>query len=362
MTDAAAAVAAYGIPSRLTLPSAPLDESAFGDLLIRCEAHRVLGLLGAAVRADAFPLTEESRDALEHKLTAWTGHELRVERVLLRALDLLATAGIPSRVLKGVALARTSYPEPEQRVFGDVDLLVPSGRVHETVAVLGEGLGAWRAQPELRPGFDERFGKEVLLRHGPVELDLHRVFIDGALGLTIALDDLFAPPYRFPLAGYELEALPMPQRLLHACYAAAIGDWPPRLIAQRDVAQLVLRERPHLADVLLMARAWRCEVVVARAVTGTWRALEIEERPPIVTWAERYEPTRIDRLLLHAHEGPARMFTRHLAAVVVLPTTAARASYLQAIAFPQPAYLRARGVSGRHHVQRAVRRMFGRSG
>ena len=48
--------------------------------------------------------------------------------MLLRALEVLAAAGIPSRVLKGVALAHTAYPQPELRVFGDVDLLVPSAR------------------------------------------------------------------------------------------------------------------------------------------------------------------------------------------------------------------------------------------
>ena len=160
-----------------------------------------------------------------------------------------------------------------------------------------------------------------------LELDLHRIFVDGALGLTIVLDDLFAPPYRFPLAGYELAALPMPQRLLHACYVAALGDWPPRLVSFRDVVELVLREKPNLLDVLLMARSWRCEVVVARAVSNAWEELGVTERPPIVEWAHRYEPTRLDRLLLAAHEGPARMFTRHLAAIVVLPGVAERARY-----------------------------------
>ena len=193
------------------------------------------------------------------------------------------------------------------------------------MSVLTRDLGAERVQPELRPGFDARFGKEMLLSCGEhLELDLHRVFVDGAFGLTIGLADLFAPPYRFPLAGYELEALPMPQRLLHACYAAALGDWPPRLVSQRDVAQLILRERPALADVLLMARAWRCEVVVARAVTTSWCDLGITERPPIIEWAERYRPGRKERMLLASHEGPSRMFTRHLAAVVVAPGVVSR--------------------------------------
>jgi hypothetical protein len=228
------------------------------------------------------------------------------------------------------------------------------------VRLLEAGLTAERTQPELRRGFDARFGKEVMLRAGEhLELDLHRVFVEGAFGLTIELDDLFTPPYRFPLAGYELEALPMPQRLLHACYAAALGDWPPRLISLRDVVELILREQPNLVDVLLMARAWRCEIVVARAVTTAWHELAITAQPPIVAWAAGYQPTRMDRVLLASHEGPARAFTRHLTAVAVLPTWSERLAYLRAISFPDAEYLRQRGLTASGHAKRAWQRLRG---
>jgi hypothetical protein len=150
----------------------------------------------------------------------------------------------------------------------------------------------------------------------------------------------------------------MPQRLLHACYAAALGDWPPRLASLRDVAQLVLREQPNLVDVLMMARRWQCEAVVARAVSTAWDRLRLLDRPPIVEWALRYEPTRRDRMLLGAHEGAGRAFTRHVAALVVLPGVADRLAYAGAIAFPQPEYLRARRMTARSHVSRALRRVF----
>ncbi len=196
-----------------------------------------------------------------------------------------------------------------------------------------------------------------MIRVGAVEVDVHRTFVEGAYGLTVDLSDLFAPPYRFPLGGYELDALPQPQRLLHACYAAALGDWPPRLMSLRDVAQLVLKERPHIVDVLTMARGWRAEAVVARAIITTWDELALTVRPPLVEWAFGYEPNRTDRLLLAAHEGPARAFTRHAAAVFVLPTTADRLAYVRAIAIPQPKYLEARGLTSRSHAKRAWNRI-----
>jgi hypothetical protein len=317
----------------------------------------VLGLLTAAVRAGTVDLPDETFTALEQLELGWLGHDLRLERLVLRARTRLHAEGIASRVLKGVALAHSVYREPSMRVFGDVDLLVPSDRVLDAVDVLEDELATTRVQPELRPGFDERFGKEVLLKPDGLELDVHRVFVEGALGLTIDTADLFAPPYRFGLGGEELEALPMPQRLLHACYAAALGDWPPRLISLRDVAQLVVSERPNLVDVLLMARRWQCEAVVARAVSTAWDRLALTDRAPIVDWAERYEPSRRDRLLLAAHEGPARAFTRHLAALVVLPGVRDRVAYATAIALPAPEYLRARGMTVGSHVGRAWRRV-----
>ena len=197
-----------------------------------------------------------------------------------------------------------------------------------------------------------------MLNVGALELDLHRTFVEGAYGLTVDLDDLFAPPYRFALGVTELEALPMPQRLLQASYAAALGDWPPRLVSLRDVAQLVHREKPNLVDVLLMAREWRCEPVVARAVNLAWDELQLTSEPPVVQWARRFEPTAYQRRMLAWHEGPARAFTRQVAAVLVLRGTATRLAYLRAIMFPQPSYLAARGFSATGHFRRAWNRIF----
>jgi hypothetical protein len=358
MSSRAPAVAAYGTPSRLELPSEQLDDDAFADLLTECATQRLLGFLGSAVGAGAFAASDAQVARLETDLRAWTSHELRVEQLLLRAADALAQAGIDCRVLKGVALSRTVYPEIEQRTFGDVDLLIPGPRLADAVAVLTTAVAAERVQAELRPGFDARFGKEVLLRTDDgLELDLHRVFVDGAFGLTVITDDLFTPPYRFPLAGFELATLPMPQRFLATCYSAALGDWPPRLNSLRDVVQLVLREQPNLLDVLMMARAWRCEIVVARAVTTAWAVLEITETPPVVTWARNFEPDRRSRRLLAAHEGAGRSFTRHLAALLVLDGVRDRVAYAHAIALPSKDYLQARGLSGTRHARRALDRI-----
>jgi hypothetical protein len=354
MTVAGDAVAANGLPSNSHLGAIELE---IEPLVSECERERLIGLLARAVRDDVCIVTDDVRERIERVFRGWLTHALCVERLLIDATIALDRAGIDSRVLKGVALSHSAYPDPAVRVFGVVDVLVPGNQLRAAAQVLADRFDAPAPPPELRRGFDDRFGKEAMIKVGAVELDVHRTFVEGAYGLTVDLSELFAPPYRFPLGGHELDALPQPQRLLHACYAAAFGDWPPRLISLRDVAQLILKEQPHILDVLTMARRWQAEAVVASAIVATWTELSLTDRPPVVEWAFRYEPTRRERLLLAAHKGPARAFTRHLAAVLVVSGTGDRLAYVRAITFPQREYLEARGMTLRSHAQRAWSRI-----
>ena len=352
-------VAAHGLP-RVEEISAfgPLADDEFAGLIWQCEQDRLLGLLGAAVRADAVRVTRPQRDRLDQLLQAWLAHALRVERLLLHAADALDAERLEHRVLKGTALAHLAYPDPAWRVFGDLDLLVPGASLTQAVRVLEPTLGRSRAEAELRPGFDDRFGKEALLQasDGP-ELDLHRTFAQGALGLTIELGDLFLPGQPFTLGGRRLQALPPSQQLIHASYAAVMGDWPPRLASVRDVAQILLTLDPPHDEVLRFAHRWRAQGILARGLTMAWELLAPAATPPLVDWAAAYRPSRIDRLLLASQTGPGRGTTRHLAALLVIPGLSDRVAYVRAVAWPQPDYLRSRGLDRRDHLRRAVGRL-----
>ena len=200
----AARVAAYGLPGTpaisLSIPSVTTSSRTCSG---QCEHHRLLGLLGVAVRDEAVPVTAGQHDRSRSTSQAWLAHALRVERLLLEATVALDAAGLEHRVLKGVALAHLAYPDPAWRVFGDLDLLVPGALLTEAVGCWSAALGLSRVEAELRPGFDDRFGKEALLQApGGPELDLHRTFAQGALGLTIdARRPLPSPASRSPSAG-----------------------------------------------------------------------------------------------------------------------------------------------------------------
>ncbi len=78
-----------------------------------------------------------------------------MRRSLRRLMERLAAAGIRAAVVKGPALADRLYPTPGQRIFTDLDLVVPSaelGRTLEIVASDPECLGI----PPKRPRADKR--------------------------------------------------------------------------------------------------------------------------------------------------------------------------------------------------------------
>ena len=104
-------------------------------------------------------------------------------------------AGVEAKVLKGSAVAHLDYPDPAQRTFGDVDLLVRSRDIDAAVRVLAAE-GHARRSVEPRPGFDRRFGKGATFTHrrparrstctGPSSM--------GPYGLRMRLDDLWERP------------------------------------------------------------------------------------------------------------------------------------------------------------------------
>ena len=105
--------------------------------------HSVLSLLCyPCLGTEAIP--ENFRKSVQREAR---GIVLQNYRLLLTERDmaeLLEEAGIPAAVLKGAAAAR-SYPEPELRKAGDIDLLVEPERLKEACRVL-EKLGCRAAE------------------------------------------------------------------------------------------------------------------------------------------------------------------------------------------------------------------------
>jgi len=356
------AVAAHGLPGAPSVPPLPDAGSPWRELVALAERQRVLGLLVAVAAGGALPADDPRLVELLELHRHWCAHDLRLEALLVTAADRLAADDIDLIVLKGPALAHTHYPHPSLRLFGDLDLLVRSGQVATASAALRDELDATTALPELRPGFDDRFGKEVLLRTSPTaaapdgfEIDLHRTVVAGALGLTIPLDDLFRDTGTLELGGRSLLTLGTVPMLLAACYQASISDNPPRLAATRDLAQLVSDTPVTVDELIVAARRWRATAVVSAAFTRTWGTLDLPPHPLVQQWLATARPSRLERLLLAAHVAPGYVYWRHLAALLVLPGFEARVRYLSAVVAPQASYLEGRTSSLSAHARRSWR-------
>jgi hypothetical protein len=294
------------------------------------------------------PLTAEQHDDLEERALARAVTSLKLERALLETVEALRAVGVQPIVLKGQALSYTAYDDPTEREAGDVDLLVIDG-IGDAARAL-TSLGLTRVLPELRQGFDDRFGKEVMLvRSDGFEVDLHRTLVLGPAGFTVNTAALAAGAETFEIGGQPLRALSPEHALLHACLVAAYADDPPRLVTLRDIAQLLLVRGVDVDIVLSTAKAWTVVAALAAGVQRAWAELRLEMAHPLVEFASAYIPTPRERLIERSYHGPARSYTSQAASMFVLPTMGDRFEYARALLFPSESYRQARGWKRGEH-------------
>lgn len=338
-------IAGYGLAgSLLEAPTSPLEDRAFDKVLTAVSEQRLTGLLWAAIVSGAFPATSAQADRVRELHRSRLAGVLVLERLLVDTVDRLSAEGVPVRVLKGAAMAHLDYPDPAQRTFGDIDLLVPGDAFDEAVRVLGAA-GCRRQFPEPRPGFDGRFGKGASLRTTTgYEIDLHRSFSMGPFGERLALDLVWRQSESFAVAGQSLNALSPEARLLHATYHAVLGDQRPRLTPLRDIAQLALGGRVSWPRVRELMEASSGEPVVARAVSMAWAELRISDVLALTEWAAHYREQERARADISAYTATPSYAARAFATLAAIPSVREKLRYLSALLLPDASY-----VAGRHH-------------
>jgi Uncharacterised nucleotidyltransferase len=351
VVDLTASVAAVGLVGSLTeFPAEPLDEAGWKRLLAQSEHQRVSGLLVAAITSGALPVTNEQLEQAIERHVGAMGACLLLERQLLEISDILDRHSIDHRVLKGSAVAQLDYSDPALRSFADIDLLVPSRQFDDAVRVLLKQ-GHARLYPEPRPAFDRRFSKGTTFKLATgFELDLHRTFVMGPYGLLVDLDELWSNSADFELGGHVLRTLGAEERLLHACYHAALGDYPPRLMPRRDIVEMVLFGNRDERRLLALAANWGAEVVVAEGIKAAWQHLQIADVTSLSKWAENYQPSQRDRQRLKAYQISGHNYSaKSLAALREIPRWRDRMAFTTALILPQQSYIttRHRGVGSR---------------
>ena len=330
-------LAAWRLPGARSVDLADVD---FDDLLISARLHKLVGVLAAAVGSGDVALADDHRELLAEAHHDAVAETLVLEDVMLEAVEVLAAAGVETRVLKGSALAHLVHEQPEQRSFGDTDLLVRGRQIDAALDSLGSA-GATRVAPPLSRDFDRRFAKSITLRwRRNTELDLHRTLAPGPYGALLPADELWAGGQSFELAGSELASLLPEHQLIHAAYHIALGDIAPRLGNLRDLG-LMLDGDLATDSVIATARQWGGEAVLAAGLCGL-TPLGVAPHP-LVDWALSYDTSDRDRRLLAVYRHrPGRFAAQARATLTVLPWRD-RWAYGRAIAFPSRSSLETRG-------------------
>lgn len=340
MTDdprrAAVGVAAYGLNPRATgACKAVIGAGRWSGLMEIVRAQRLTGLM-AKMAADGV-LNLESDQQAEATSANESAMALAVllERRLLDIVEAFEQGGIDYRILKGPAFARLHYGNLSLRPFGDIDIMVRATDIDRAV-VLVEAMGGERRFREPRPGYLRRFGKgAALVLDHRTEIDIHRTISPGPFGVTLDPDRFFDRESRFVVGGRLMSAPALEERLLHACHHAVLGDAVPRLLALRDVAQ-ILTARPVDHDRLVrLARDSGGEAVVARAVDMTWRVFGLDRGIATARWAGEFTPDRRASRLMDLYAGHHRSSSRlTLETACSIRPPRDRAAFLFATVFP----------------------------
>jgi hypothetical protein len=325
------AAVSFGIPGVERVVEIPREVAS--DILGVAHVDRLAGFLGRALCAGLVRADEETAHHIEDMWHKQLAASVAAEALALRVAVVLDTAAVAWRLTKGPALAHLDYGDPSLRTFGDVDVVVALRDWTRALAALGRA-GITRRHPELRRGFDIRYGKGATLqdRNG-LEVDAHLRFAIGRYGLTSCMDDVFERADQLAVGGSLLPVLAADHRLVHACFHAVLGGRR-HLRALRDVAQLLLVTGVDTSSVLALARRWRAEAVVAAAVDECWSVFGLaDHHHEVHAWATDYPVDQREQHLLDVFRHERSFRAQALTGLGVLPWLR-RPHYLWSLAGP----------------------------
>ncbi len=227
--------------------------------------HRVTPALAGALRRKGLfdRLPDEVQDYLDAIQTLNRERNQTLREQLTVVAETLNRMGIQPVLLKGaIALAPNAYPGAEDRVLGDLDLLVPAARWAEATAAIvrlgyREGVEHWQW---MLPAERRRrhHGAPLLHPELPVTIELHWWPLRQADDNARLMDTLTPRPVK--LAGEARVLIPDPlTRLRHNLLHAQIAD------RQRRRRRLNVRQ---LLEFSAIAWRYRDQVDSARLLAG----------------------------------------------------------------------------------------------
>lgn len=283
-------VAGWGFTSRPDRPLV-LDDATAERLERWAGPSGVDGVMWNAIESGSLEMSEAACERAHASHLRWQHRTLLAEGTALVAVDILSTAGIESRVLKGIASAHLDHPQPSLRTSNDADLLVARRDLIRAIDLLDER-GFIRHERHLGRRWERRFGRAATLRvPSGADVDVHATIGTGYFGRRLEqVHDLAGlGSEAFDLGGAPMLALDGPARLLTSCYAAVLSRGP-RLRLWRDIAtQLTIANLDWRAAVGLAA-ACDGTAVIARGILDSQAETHFETSHPSVSWARQVDP------------------------------------------------------------------------
>ena len=145
---------------------------------------------------------------------------LAIDRATAEAVVALRDAGVPSIVLKGPSFDAWLYERGEPRLYGDIDLLVPTPDLERAVQVLG-ALG-YRQRAEREPEAAVEHAKVWVRPEDGMTVDLHRTLIGVEAKGIDPWEVLGSGTESMQVGGTAVEILSEPARALHVALHAAL--------------------------------------------------------------------------------------------------------------------------------------------
>lgn len=234
---------------------------------------------------------------------------LRAMRGAGRPLRLIAEAGIPMLLSKGLALAEPYYGSHALRPMSDVDVMVPIDRVGDTVALLLDH--GWSNVRPPRAG--ARLNNILAAQHAMsfadaegIELDLHWRPL-AEMGSTRARDAMWAAAVPMQIDGLAVKRFSSEHLILQA----ALHGLRPNPVAPirwaADIMTIVRRDEPvDWGGLIAFARHEKVLSRLATAILYLVRefAMPVEDR--IVRLLESYRPGAVERIETRLLSIPAQ--------------------------------------------------------
>ena len=243
------------------------------ELVAAAAMHRVPGPLAAAfermgveIPAD---LQRQQEVAALSRLTALHDFELLA--------TVLGAIGVPYLAFKGQVLTTLVGRDEWERPSLDLDVLVRVGDMERAVAALVDA-GSVLLDRNWELMQERMIGEMHLLLPSGTSLDLHwHLLVTESMRTDFAPDHdaIFRTARSIELDGTDVPTFGPAETLVYSCLHAGISGGH-RLVWLKDIERLVDYDRPEWDEVIAVAKAWRCALLVGALLGRTQRTLGLE--------------------------------------------------------------------------------------